>query len=81
MGQEDVFLVNHSFVSWISAEEVEEKFNYSFRDDNHEHFESVANGKGGKKSSNMFQFLFVSFAFILTAIFSISIYLRKKIKS
>ena len=31
--------------------------------------------KWGKKSSNMFQFLFVSFAFILTAIFSISIYL------
>ena len=31
--------------------------------------------KWGKKSSNMFQFLFVSFAFILTSIFSISIYL------
>ena len=31
--------------------------------------------KWGKKSSNMFKFLFVSFAFILTSIFSISIYL------
>ncbi len=31
--------------------------------------------KWGKTPSNMFQFLFVSFAFILTSIFSISIYL------